>query len=629
MGISGTISATNATGTVVTKAFTIPAGSSSSTVTMADATAEAVSFSAGSYSIVPMGAVYSCWNSGTGSASCSHSYSDAGFFFTSALDGVEASIPAQVAGTSSGTYYLRAVKTNPTTKACEAALEGANSVEFAYQCNNPSTCSGSNLMSLNGGAATTITGNPNTAVSSYTSVSMTFDANGNAPFVFNFSDVGQVTLAAKMPLNAATLTGASNAFVTKPGGFTVTGIQQTAAPQLLNPVAISATSDKFVKAGESFTATVTATTSGGAATPNFGRETTAEGVLLTSSLVQPAGGGTGSLGNGTIAGASFSGGVATVTDLSWSEVGIMSLTPSIADGDYLGAGNVTGSSSVNVGRFYPDHFDTAVTQACSTGGFTYSGQPMTATITAKNGAGTTVTNYDTASFAKDVTLSDANAVAGSLSAADVVNTAFASGLASAMPVFTFTSVQTAPAIIKIRATDTDLVSSAATEGTASIRSGRVRLENAYGSERLGLPVSLQLQYWNGSWQPNTLDTCTVVTKDNFAFTFPAGTTQKPNQLAAAACGTAALTVTGVAPGYTLNLSAPGSANAGWADVTLVLGAAGAGTKCTVVGAAGAAAASVTAPWLQFNWKGTGLADPSARATFGVYKSRLLYRRENY
>ena len=58
----------------------------------------------------------------------------------------------------------------------------------------------------------------------------------------------------------------------------------------------------------------------------------------------------------------FSSGVATVTNLAFSEVGIITLTPSVADGDYLGAGNVTGTVTVpststgNIGRFFPAQF---------------------------------------------------------------------------------------------------------------------------------------------------------------------------------------------------------------------------------------------------------------------------------
>jgi MSHA biogenesis protein MshQ len=33
-------------------------------------------------------------------------------------------------------------------------------------------------------------------------------------------------------------------------------------------------------------------------------------------------------------------------------------------------------------------------------------------------------------------------------------------------------------------------------------------------------------------------------------------------------------------------------------------------------------------WLKYNW-GSGVSSPSAQASFNVYKSPLIYRRENY
>jgi hypothetical protein len=297
---------------------------------------------------------------------CTATFKTAGFIFANTATGASATPPTQTAGTSSGTTYLRAIKTSTTTQACESALSGAQSVNWAAQCNNPTTCSTGSLMSLSGNATTAagsspIASNPNTGVSATTPVNMTFDANGSAPFSFNYADVGQVTLFASKAASGTLLTslsGSSNAFVVKPGGFTVTGIQRTATPLLSNPAATDASGSKFVKAGESFTATVTATTSTGATAPNYGRETSAEGALLTHALVAPSGGAPGGLSNGTIAGGSFSSGVATVTNLSWNEVGIISLTPSVADTNYLGTGeDTTGTTSGNIGRFYAAKLD--------------------------------------------------------------------------------------------------------------------------------------------------------------------------------------------------------------------------------------------------------------------------------
>ncbi|NBW49789.1 MAG: hypothetical protein EBR49_06795 [Betaproteobacteria bacterium] len=58
--------------------------------------------------------------------------------------------------------------------------------------------------------------------------------------------------------------------------------------------------------------------------------------------------------------------------------------------------------------------------------------------------------------------------------------------------------------------------------------------------------------------------------------------------------------------FNLNLQKPGSGFGGSADIT------------------------VTVPtWLQFVGSGTVAASPKGRATFGVYKSPLIYLRENY
>lgn len=160
----------------------------------------------------------------------------------------------------------------------------------------------------------------------------------------------------------------------------------------------------------------------------------------------------------------------------------------------------------------------------------------------------------------------------------------------------------------------------------AFRYGRLRMQNANGSELLNLPVNLALQYWAGAatgWQTNTLDTCTAIAAANFAFSFPAN----PGNLLAA-CETA-VSVGGSAPNYTISLAKPGAGNAGWTDLTLNLGATASGNQCTVVGGPGGPATTANAPWLQYNWTGT-VGNPAARATFGVYKSGpVIHRREMY
>jgi len=547
--------------------------------------------------------------------SCSSTFNTAGFIFSSAANGASATIPSQVAGTSSGTYYLRAVKTSTTTKACETAIVGSTTVNFAYECNNPSTCSASNLMSLNGGSATTITRNDSGSVSSYTSVPMTFDSNGNAPLTLNYSDVGQVTLYASKAASGSlltALTGTSNAFVVAPASFAFSAL--TAAP---------------IKAGNSFSATVTARTSSGATTPNFGRESSPESVTLTASKYQPTGAGavsgsfSGSLG-------SFSAGVASGTNLTYSEVGTIDLTATLTSASYLGSGlSATGTTGVTgaVGRFIPDHFDEVVTQGCSTGSYTYSAQPLTVQITARNLSGATTVNYDgtastTPNFSKAVTLSELNAIAGSLSPTSVAASAFTAGVASASPGFTFTTAPTTASTIKLRAVDTDSVSTAtgATESaaTALIRSGRLHLLNAYGSELLAIKVPVQAEYYNGTnWIINTNDTCTTIAaggmtaSNGIATNTCFLTNPRPSAPTNASCqanSPAITTAAGVGSWYVFDKTTP---QVGYTDLTINLSAT---------------------PWLLGRWSGSGTSyteNPIARIKFGSPKAPYIYLRERY
>lgn len=587
-----------------------------------------------------------CLNTVTNSTSCGMNFNNAGFLFAAAADGIEATIPTQVAGTASGTYYLRAVRTGTTTRACEAALNGTQSVNLAYQCNNPTTCSSSNLMSVNGGTPTVIARNDNGVSGSSTGVNLTFDANGNAPLTWTFGDVGQVTLLANKTVGGALLSGATNSFVVKPGGFVVSDIKQTASPQLANPGAGGAAGARFVMAGESFTATVTATTSGGVATPNYGRETQPEGVNLATALVLPAGGSNATLTNGLIAGGSFSNGVATATNLSWGEVGIMTLTPGVGDGDYLGAGDVAGTTTGNVGRFYPAKFAisaASLTPACVPGApasaFTYfseDGFTTTFTLTAQNLTGGTTSNYRDAFAKLDLALygsygfSAAALPAGSSlsSSASAPSGTWTNGEATvtAKHQISRPTDLTAPTSAALTAAPTDgevpAASPAMALGSTLLRYGRLQLLNAYGSELLALPVTLRAQYWNGSvWVMNTDDSCTAITAptsgSGLTFYSEVAAGAPGNHLSATET-TATVNATGklAAGDAGLRFSRPGSGNSGYVDISIPLAAR---------------------PWLQFPWgispvnpglNPTGL-NPTGRATFGIYRSRLIYSRENY
>ena len=602
--------------------------------------------------------------------SCSTTFNTAGFILASSAGGTLATLPAQTAGTPSSSYFLRAVQSSSTSGACTAALTGSTTVNWAYQCNNPTTCSTGTLLSITGNSATAISGNPNSGVTTYTAVPMTFDGSGNAPFTFTFQDVGQATLWASKVVNSATLSGNSNAFVTRPAGFTLSNIRQTASPNLANPAAANAAGAAFVKASESFSATVAAVTSGGVATPNFGRETSPEGVQLAHTLVLPSGGAAGALANGVLAGGSFSNGTATATNLSFSEVGIVTLTPSVADGDYLGAGNISGVASANVGRFIPAKFALSSASVshrsgltCSpTSSFTYLGENFLLgfTLAAQNLLGATTQNY-TGSFAKlDPTSASAFNLAG-LGGSTTFSTAsgrlslgsatgsWSNGVASNITLTANAGRAAAPdgpfsTAFGIAPTDSDGVAVApynmpSTSGgsndrasvvSVDLRFGRLRLSNAVGSQTRVLALPLAAQYWSGStFDVNTLDSCTAIPAAAVSF----GNLRRTLSLADTAVSGSSFALS-LGQG-TLKLAPPTGGRYGTLDVALSLGSAASDASCLqpwVPGAGDAASAGANLVFLRGAWCGSNYTnDPSARASFGLYRGadNVLYERENY
>ena len=325
-----------------------------------------------------------------------------GFRLTNGAN-VATTIGTQIAGkTSTQSLALQAVRTDTNTGACTAAFpSGATvNVSLAYQCNNPTSCiAGQALAITNNSSTTSIASNPASGVSTYTTVPLKFStANAEAPFSLNYSDVGQVTLYARynIPLGSGAGSGntmsASGQFVVQPYGFTLSNIKcttygpATCAASLPspgnNPGAAAASGAAFIPAGRPFSATVTAVNFLGAATPNYGQEIAPQGVTLTANLVAPAGGDAAPLNNAAAFG-TFGGGVASGTTFNWPEVGILTLTPSVAN--YLGSGTVTGTSSGNVGRFIPNAFAAALNTpvfatGCAAGAFSYVGQPLGYTV---------------------------------------------------------------------------------------------------------------------------------------------------------------------------------------------------------------------------------------------------------
>jgi MSHA biogenesis protein MshQ len=447
------------------------------------------------------------------------------------------------------------------------------------------------------------------------------------PFVGNAYEVVRVKLVSGAAFGATT-SYSNDYFAIRPASFSVTATDSNATTAGTTRSLTSGAN--LHSARQPFTLNAQALLSGSGTASNYpGTGSGPIGQTLTTTPTVANGGVSGTLTTGSW---SASSGTLTSSTATYTEAGTFTATlqdQSYADIDSADSSTTQRyfSGSASLGRFTPNHFITTVTQACVAGSFSYSRQPFTVVVTAQNASNNTTQNYfGSTGSAQAVTLSDGSASSsGSLGNTSVAASSFSAGVATTTtPAFTFTSAATAPLSITLRAIDADAISSSGhTEGTTTIRSGRIRLGNANGSELLPLSLPLAIEYYSGTssgWQSNTLDTCTSLSAANFSFSFPT----PGNNLQA--CETS-LTLSGTSPSITTKLSAPGAGNSGWTDVSLNLATAS-GNTCT--SSTSSVATSANRAWLQFDWTGSGLANPSGRATFGVMRSGpLIYRTERF
>jgi len=379
-------------------------------------------------------------------------------------------------------------------------------------------------------------------------------------------------------------------------------------------------------------------------------------------------------------------------DIYWPEVGSIKLIATLTSGNYLASSQTVTGFVSPVGRFRPHHFfvnmpvalTNRVTSDCSTAPkmastFTYIGEQMEITnfhVIARNALATPgQTSYYASTFP------DPNDNFAKLNGAVFANFGFgAVDLADATPPLGATALTLDPALssssgnwvngdgtftartavsrtnpegpyetfwlgilpvdtdgVTLRAADLNLDTSVPADSndrakviTASgkVRFGRLRLQNAYGSELLPLPVPMTVQYWNGTaFITNDLDSCTTLTAANIGF---ANYTQNlgPGE-----------TTPPVGPfvfnaGVVSNLilSAPGTGNNGSVDLAINLGTAANAAACPALTPP---ASGANFGYLRGKWCGLPLdpyvKDPAARATFGVYSnpSQFIYLREMY
>jgi MSHA biogenesis protein MshQ len=580
--------------------------------------------------------------------------------FTNPAAGVAAFASPQVAGTAFS-IYLTAYGLNPTDNTCGiiTTYAGAKSINFWSAYVNPAT--GTLKTTVNGTAAAT-------TEAASTAQTLTF-TNGQTVVSTNYKDVGGVSVSMKdattsNPNLTTGIRGSTGTYVSRPANFVVSNIKRTSTG-FANPAASTAAGTVFLPAGQPFTATVVAVESGGGATPNFGKESPAESVKFSTALVLPTSGDA-SVISGTFG--TFSAGTATGTAFSWAEVGIVSLVPRVADGDYLGSGDVVGIATGNVGRFIPNNFAVTLNTpvfaaACTAGGFTYLGQSIVYTVapvitaTAQALGGTTTYNYTAALFKlTNVSLTGRSYSPTPVSPALNVSGLPATGvdpaivdLGTGVATLTFSAGSgisftrgsaiapfNANIALSLNVIDLDgaVAPNPVTFGSSSGIAfntgssqfyGRLALRDAVGSELLDLPAPLTVQYYLSATQgftTNLLDSCSAAPSIAFSayqMNLVAGETCVRDSgspgisgvgCPVAAAGSIALRSSALAGNFNLNLAAPGGGNNGAATVT-----------------------ATTPAWLQYLWNSASGSNssPSAMASFGLFpgSASRVYQREVY
>lgn len=607
-------------------------------------------------------------------------YAAAGFQWLA--DSTASAIGTQIGGKASNvapgsqTLELQAIKTSDSSGACEAALTGSNTIQIAFECENPTTCT-ANQVSVSG---TDVASNPNGSVTSYTNVSLDFgDASDTtATLTLSYPDVGQIQMHAKYTLSPSgeLMTGASNSFVWRPFAFDVSATG--------NPGATDHTGSVFTTAGTNFTGVARAVLwasaddtgndgqadGHGDANPannadltnntaalNYGNETATENVALSAVLFLPSGGNDPGLTGGTSI-SSFTSGSGSTTTAHYDEVGIAELSGAVSDGNYLGIGTTDTSKilgkSGHVGRFKPYDFSVSLntpqfTPGCSAGSFTYVGSVFSygtapvITTTARSAIPTTTQNY-TGDFWKltnsSLTGRSYTAATGTLDTSGLLATTSDPNIAdsgSGVGTLTFSAgtgllftkgAETAPfdadIALSINVIDSDSVAYASnpvTFGTATTGNGIAF--SGSKTQRWGRMtfenahgselVALSVPFRAEYYDGNSF---LANTADGCTATTVANLTKTPTP--GALSSTAAIANNPLSSSSAgLTLSAPGSGNTGYFTLSFDL--------TTATGA--------SLPWLQYDWDGDSSHDdnPTGRATFGVYlgDDEVIHIRELY
>lgn len=593
-------------------AFAIPAGAGSVIV-------EVNRYAEGSVTL-GVDATTTCYRSSNNSNSCAMNFTGGAKLV---LD-----VPHHTSASTINTV-LRARKANDSATACVPAFVKV-SYPVQYSCNYSKPKTGSLALALDNKPVSCAASGASAAP---TTISASFDANGDAPVSLRYADVGELRLRASVDTQQGMTASGESVFTTAPAAF------------VLAPDPVTAP----IRAGADFTLKVTAVNLAGATTPNFDTNdlnsagATAHGVALDVEC-HKQGGSKGLLS----ATPGFVDGVAGVT-ATWSDVGHIDLRASVANfmGTGLGAGGTTNDAASGcagkVGPFIPAYYKVSLPGARS---IYYSGEPFPVRISAVNKAGDVTVNYRVFSpviqLSEDVTLSvnDKNGTAfangyGALAGAAVTRDSFVNGVADTTRTYTFAAAPGGPAQVRLRAANgkaagLDVSSAlpiAAETALPLIRSGRLRIGNRFGGLKSVLSIPVTAEYWTGkTWLLHSDDQSTAIPQNAFAFK-PAMTGLET----APSFAPGPLKLVNGAAAFDLRVTKGGP---GPVDIAVNLGATGNDNAC--IGdtkGTGKESTPAALPWLRSRVDGcetTEARDPSGRATFGVYtpeNRRIIHVRE--
>jgi MSHA biogenesis protein MshQ len=142
------------------------------------------------------------------------------------------------------------------------------------------------------------------------------------------------------------------------------------------------------------------------------------------------------------------------------------------------------------------------------------------------------------------------------------------------------------------------------------------LSNGYGSEKSSLALAVRVEYWSGlAWVLNGSDTTCTGTIPAAALAMSNTRDHKGNAGSWTTTGSAITVSGGVG---TLTLTAPSGGATGTVDLALNLGSTAADQSCL---SSHPASTGANLPWLRSrngSCAAGWAADPSARASFGVY-----------